>query len=134
MGMKQFFIGVKAIIIDDERGALLLKEQKNSDFVDVPGGRIDDNETFQQTLLREISEELPNVEVQSIEELLGAYRVPKDLKENTGLVLLFYRVRAKIPINLVLSNEHEEYIWVKDKNRIPEGVNEEIRKILIKSL
>lgn len=132
--MKQFFIGVKAIIIDDERGALLLKEQKNSDFVDVPGGRIDDNETFQQTLLREISEELPNVEVQSIEELLGAYRVPKDLKENTGLVLLFYRVRAKIPINLVLSNEHEEYIWVKDKNRIPEGVNEEIRKILIKSL
>lgn len=60
--------------------------------------------------------------------------MPKDLKENTGLVLLFYRVRAKIPINLVLSNEHEEYIWVKDKNRIPEGVNEEIRKILIKSL
>lgn len=128
MAMKKFFVGVKAIIHDPERGVLLLRDPR---IVDVPGGRIDDNESFDETLMREISEELPGTKVISIGELLGTYRVPVDVKDDTGLVLLFFRVEANVPEPVVISDEHEEYMWVKRSEDIPEqGVNEKIREIL----
>ena len=127
MAMKKFFVGVKAII-HDERGVLFLRDPR---MVDLPGGRIDDSESFDQALRREISEELPGTEVISVGELLGASRLSFDIKEDTGLVLLFFRVVAKVPEQIILSDEHEEYIWVKSVKDIPEtGVNDEARRII----
>lgn len=128
MAMKKFYVGVKAIIHDENRGVLLLKDPR---IIDVPGGRIDDDENFEQTLRREISEELPNTTVKSIGELLGTYRVPKDISENTSLVLLFFEVDAVVPDDITLSDEHTGYIWVKSVEDLPEeGLNDEIRRIV----
>ena len=130
--MKKFYVGVKAIIQDPERGILLLIDPR---IVDVPGGRIDDDESFEQTLRREISEELPGTQILSVGELLGAYRVPINVKDDIGLTLLFYRVDATIPEPIVLSDEHTGYIWVKSVNDIPEtGINDEIRRIVVSLL
>ena len=132
MTMKKFYVGVKAIIQDPERGILLLIDPR---IVDVPGGRIDDDESFEQTLRREISEELPGTQILSVGELLGAYRVPINVKDDIGLTLLFYRVDATIPEPIVLSDEHTGYIWVKSVNDIPEtGINDEIRRIVVSLL
>jgi 8-oxo-dGTP pyrophosphatase MutT (NUDIX family) len=131
MGMKTFYVGVKGIVIDEERGALLLhREYKSGDFWDMPGGRMDDDEDFKDTLTRELSEELPGVKVQRIGDLLGAHRVHKDIDGNVSLVLLYFSVTAKLPDPVQLSEEHSGYKWVKTQHDIPEGVNEQVMKIL----
>lgn len=128
MAMKKFYVGIKAIIHDEQRGILLLEDEK---IIDVPGGRIDDAESFEEALRREISEELPGCEVEAVGNLLGSYRVPVDVAEDTGLVLLFYAVRAKVPLEVKISEEHKDYLWVKSYNQLPtDRLNPEIRRIV----
>ena len=50
-----FQIGIKAIIRNAENQILLLK---NKDYWDIPGGRIDQGEDIETTLLRELNEEI----------------------------------------------------------------------------
>jgi len=50
-----FQSGIKAIIRNDENQILLLK---NKDYWDIPGGRIDQGEDIETTLLRELNEEI----------------------------------------------------------------------------
>jgi len=42
--VKKFFIGVKAVIVQSER-ILLLERNCSQPFWEVPGGRVDENET-----------------------------------------------------------------------------------------
>lgn len=109
--MKNFFVGVKAVIVRDGK-VLLLKDSSRPDFWDVPGGRIDDNETLEQTLLRELNEELPSHSNPRIGKLLNAYRIPGSIKDNLGLVLLFYKVDVDFEGEITLSDEHTEYAWL----------------------
>ncbi len=111
MAMKNFFVGVKAVIMRDGK-VLILKDSSRPDFWDVPGGRIDDNETIEQTLLRELSEELPSHTNPKIGELINAYRIPGSIKDDLGLVLLFYRVELDFEGDIALSSEHTEWEWV----------------------
>ena len=50
-----FQIGIKAIIRNDKNQILLLK---NKDYWDIPGGRMDQGEDIETTLLRELNEEI----------------------------------------------------------------------------
>lgn len=129
--MKKFYVGIKGVIEDPERGILLLRrEYKSGDVWDLPGGRIDDNEDFGDTLRRELSEELPGIKDVKIGGLLGAYRVQKDIEDDTSLVLLYYKAEAIVPEPISLSDEHDGYIWVKTVTEIPEGLNKEATKII----
>ncbi len=130
MSMKKFYVGVKGIV-RDKRGILLLhRDYKSGDYWDIPGGRIDNDETFEETLKRELSEELPGCKLISVQKLEGAHRLLKDIENDTSLVLLYFLVDAQLPKEITLSEEHESYIWIKSKDEIPERINPEIRKIL----
>ena len=118
--MKNFFVGVKAVIVKDGK-VLLLKDSSRPDFWDVPGGRIDDNETIEQTLLRELSEELPTHKNPVIGELLNAYRIPGSIKDDLGLVLLFYKVDVDFDGEITLSSEHTEYEWLSMEDALERG-------------
>ena len=132
--MKKFFVGVKGII-RDERGVLLLKRDlKDQNFYDIPGGRIDDTELFEDTLRRELSEELPGTKLVKINKLAGTTRVMRDIAENTGLVLIYFLVEAELPEKIVLSEEHSSYVWVKTVEDIPDAVNEEVKRIITEIL
>ncbi len=127
--MKKFFVGVKAIIYVPGQGVLLLKHEKG--FWDVPGGRIDGDETIQQTLTREVSEELPGATLKSIDKLENAFRLQKDIVDDTSLVLLYYLVEVNLPNEIELSDEHTEYLWVKNRQQIPDlSWNVEVLNIL----
>ena len=126
MAMKQFHVGIKAVIKND-RGVLFIKHARG--YWDFPGGRIDDNEDFKQTLLREINEELPGTEDIDIQEVLGAHRVDDYINDDLGLVLIYYHVMAKVPEPILLSHEHTEYLWVDSKEMIPEDCNSTMREI-----
>jgi 8-oxo-dGTP pyrophosphatase MutT (NUDIX family) len=125
MAMKKFYVGVKAII-REERGVLLVHSKKG--YWDVPGGRIDGDETYEQTLAREISEEIIGAELTRAGKLLSSTRMPFDVDEDTGLVLIFLLAEANVPEKIVLCDEMDDYLWVKTKNDIPiEGLKEDIR-------
>ncbi len=131
MSMKKFYVGVKGIVQDPVRGLLLLhRDYKSGDYWDIPGGRMDGDEDFADTLKRELGEELPGIEVKEVRELLGAFRLPKDIEEGTSLVLLYFRVEATLPDPIILSEEHESYAWVNGLDELPEGLNPGIEKIL----
>lgn len=129
--MKKFHVGVKGIVRDAERGVLLLKrDYKSGDFWDTPGGRIDGDETFAETLNRELGEELPGISNVKIGNLLGAYRLQKDIEDDISLVLLYFEVSADLPDPIVLSDEHDGLIWIKNFDEIPSKINDELKNIL----
>ncbi len=129
--MKTFYVGIKGIVVDERRGALLLhREYKSGDFWDTPGGRVEGDEDFIDTLRRELEEELPGATVQNIGDFLGAHRVQKNIDGDISLVLLYFSVTVVVPEPVVLSEEHDNYLWVKSRADIPDGLNPQLVKIL----
>lgn len=87
-----FQIGIKAIIRNDENQILLLK---NKDYWDIPGGRIDQGEDIETTLLRELNEEI-GVNHIAQKQLWDVVKSVKQLSYGnmmTSLMLIVYRVR-----------------------------------------
>ena len=115
MAEKLFNVGIKAIIVNDNK-VLIMKNTKG--FWEVPGGRIDKTESIEQTLKRELFEELPNIKNIVIHEVLGAFRLNKDIKENVSLVLVFYRVTAEFDGDPELSHEHQELMWASKEEAL----------------
>ena len=58
--MKKFFLGIKAIIVDSGK-VLLLERNFKTPFWEAPGGRIDEGESVEEALIRELKEELPGI-------------------------------------------------------------------------
>lgn len=106
--IKDCHVGVKGLIC--VRDAYLVLQSQNG-YWDIPGGRIDGDETIVETLQRELKEELPEIGAHTIEGVVYAYRLSKNIIDDKGLVLLFHKVIAE-PFEIVLSNEHKDYRWV----------------------
>jgi 8-oxo-dGTP diphosphatase len=118
MSEKLFNVGIKAIIKRDDKVLIVHNTHGYKDgFWEVPGGRMDGNETIEETLSRELHEELSNITTIETHEILFATRVHKDIKDNVSLVLIFYKVTADFEGGEpTLSEEHDEYRWAtKDK-------------------
>lgn len=126
--MKTFFVGVKGFI-RDERGILLIRH--NEGHWDVPGGRMDGNETFEDTLAREIAEEIPGAALTSVNELKGALRLQKDIQGDVSLILLYFLVEARLPKHIRIGDEHSSISWINYRGDIPtEHLNPKIAEIL----
>lgn len=126
--MKAFHVGIKGLIREDQ-GILLLKHR--SGFWDVPGGRIDGDEDFEDTLRRELAEELPGAMLTFVGALQGAHRIHRDIEEGISLVLLYFLIEAKLPKKLVFGDEHHKVLWVKNRGDIPKtDINPGMAKIL----
>ncbi len=114
--MKTFYVGVKGVIVREGK-VLLLRTNSNhenrGDRWEMPGGRIDGDETIEQALSRELKEELPNIQNIQIGEILSANRIDKDIRGKISLVLVFYRVTVEfVGREPKLSEEHLEFKWV----------------------
>jgi 8-oxo-dGTP diphosphatase len=116
--IKQCHVGVKGVVCVDDRCLLLQRKSGDSFHWDIPGGRIDDNETIEETLKRELAEELPSLKNYSVGELLHACRLSHDIEGGTGLILIFYKINAE-PFEVALSEEHQDYRWL-NKTEISE--------------
>ncbi len=131
--IKTFHVGVKAVVYDKAKGVLLLLHENG--FWDTPGGRIDDNESIEETLTREISEELPNAKLHKIKKLESAFRLQKDILPDISLVMLYYIVDVTLPEEVELSPEHTDHRWVKTLDDMPDlSWNPEMITILKKLL
>lgn len=110
MAIQLFNVGVKAAIVKDDK--ILIVKHATKNFWDVPGGRIDDNESIEDTLRRELEEELPHSNLKNIGATLCGYRVPDlTFDDGSSLLLLVLKVDIELPDPLQLSVEHSEAKW-----------------------
>jgi 8-oxo-dGTP diphosphatase len=108
-------VGVKGIVKVADKCLVLKKGTGENAYWDIPDGRIDDDETLEETLSRELSEELPGIINYKVGSVLGAYRLSKDIDDNKALVLIFFSVDAE-DFEVKLSSEHSSFRWVNKEN------------------
>jgi len=116
-----FHFGIKALITNSNGEILLLKinsamlKIQKEPYWDLPGGRIKKGESIEQTLLREIEEEIGINKMENIIEVgivLSNIRIPtKD--SDVGLFLGIYNCKIKNNSVIKLSTEHTEYKWFR---------------------
>lgn len=119
---KKFHIGVKAMIEDELRQILLMKEDVSthslptSEYWDFPGGRMQEGETPLKALRREVKEETGIKELlgepQFLTAVISNHQIQLKNGEIVGLVLMIYKVKIAPRVNISLSHEHLDYGWV----------------------
>lgn len=117
-----FHLGIKALVLDKAGKVLLLKvnpaelhgSNNNNDYWDLPGGRIHRDCDIDETLEREVQEELGVTGV-SIVKPLGMYlsniRIPLQDGSDVGLILSIYECTLPAKAKIELSFEHIAYDW-----------------------
>jgi 8-oxo-dGTP diphosphatase len=101
---KLFHVGIKALI-ENQRGDVLLlyapgwEKAKTKPHWDIPGGRIQEGGSAEETLKREVEEETGIKDVESLEcftSVIANHEIPFE-DRILGLVLMVYKV--KVPAN-----------------------------------
>lgn len=116
--IKDCHVGIKGIVMVNDRCLVLKKKTDSGTYWDIPGGRIDDDENLEATLSRELKEELPSIKNYKIDSIISAYRLSKDIVDSKALILIFFKVIAE-DFNVELSEEHCDYRWIGN-NEVPE--------------
>jgi 8-oxo-dGTP diphosphatase len=113
--IKNCQVGVKGIVKVGDSVLVLKKRNPALAYWDIPGGRIEDAETLEEALRRELSEELPQLTEYTIDDVVSAYRLPFDPEGNVGLVFVFFLVRAQSR-DIGVAPEHEGFEWVDEQS------------------
>ena len=102
---------VVAAIIKKNNQFLIVQRNRNKHLGlkwEFPGGKVHENETFQEALLREIKEEL-NIEI----NIQRKFAEEKYKDEKIDIVLHYYLCSLKS--GTIELNEHEDLAWVEKK-------------------
>jgi 8-oxo-dGTP diphosphatase len=121
MKEKIYHLGVKALIRNQSGEVLLLKvnqkkfkNPKPGSYWDIPGGRVLNGHTIEETLRREVEEETGLTTLESFEPIdtvVSNIEIPLEGEKKAGLVLSIYTCFPRGEINVRLSEEHTEYCW-----------------------
>ena len=128
MSVKPFALSVKVIIRDDEGRILLLKRSMSSKGNpgkwELPGGKVDPGEGFEEALIREVAEET-GLTI-SLSRVAGAAESETNQKRIAYLILEGRLEEGKVR----LSPEHEEFRWVHPPELSAIDVSPQFRPIL----
>ena len=102
---------VAAIIKKDNHFLIVQRNRKKHLGLkwEFPGGKVQENETFEEALLREIKEEL-NITI-NIHEKIAEEKYKDD---KIDIVLYYYLCSLKN--GMMKLNEHENFAWVEKKD------------------
>ena len=81
---------------------------------DFPGGRMNDGESFLQTLTRELQEEIGIENFNNavhFKTILSTHEITLKDGRKLGLVLVIYKVKIDDKTKIVLSDEHNDHRW-----------------------
>lgn len=124
-----------AVIINNNK-VLILQRNKNEDIFpnmwELPSGKKEALETSEKSLLREIKEETGlNVEIiQPISVFDYQIEKPDEIRDSTQINFL---VKAKNKINVILSEEHQNFAWI-NKNEIKKyHISEATHEVIMKA-
>jgi 8-oxo-dGTP pyrophosphatase MutT (NUDIX family) len=123
MESARWAVSVKGVLVWDDSVVLLHNDRGEWEL---PGGRLDENETPEQCVVREIAEEL-GVDARA-ERLLDTW-VYEPLEEHKVLILTFGCSAAR-PLKLVHGDEHDavRLVAIADLDRfvLPAGYRESV--------
>ena len=137
MKTKNFHVGIKALIINNNKVLILQENKKSTTAFSLPGGRIDEGEGIDHALKRELREEL-GIKSYKKGKLLHVFERLDYGKKEASLMIIVYAVEANAS-SIKLSHEHLSYRWVGRKdlsqfNIEGETLNPEIIMVLEKVL
>lgn len=119
MNTDTFHLGIKALVRDATGRVLLLRvntaklQEAKEAYWDLPGGRIEEGQTIEETLRREIEEELGVSEIyitKQIGMVLSNIRIPVG-QGSVGLILGVYSCVLPAGSTIAISDEHDAYDW-----------------------
>jgi len=115
-----YHLGIKGLLTNAAGRILLLKVNPNElhnsqlgEFWDLPGGRVEEGESIEDTLKRELAEEIGATEIYNSKPLgmvLSNLRIPVG-DTTVGLILGVYTCDAGEDLEIKLSDEHTAYQW-----------------------
>ena len=125
MKEKIYHLGIKALIRNPSGEVLLLrvnqekfKNPKPGSYWDIPGGRVLNGHTIEETLRREVEEETGITTLESFEPIdtvVSNIEIPLEGEQKAGLVLSIYNCLLQGEMNVKLSEEHTECSWFSPK-------------------
>lgn len=105
-------VSIKALISQEEKVLLLARHSFEGDlFWDLPGGRLDEGESYPDALKREFAEEINFSGEFEIGEPVGVQLWDDPLWDGPGKFIVYLPVQATIS-EIKLSAEHAAYRWV----------------------
>lgn len=126
---KRFVLSVKSLVLDNEGRCLLLKRSMSSKGNpgkwDLPGGKMDDCECFDEALIREVCEET-GLDI-SMTGLVGS---AESESETRKIVYLIMESRCLSGSQVRLSDEHDEYAWVERRELGSMDVVPQLRSVV----
>lgn len=119
---KLFYVGIKALIRNDQGNILLLLadvsgfEHNAEAYWDLPGGRIEEGDDESSTLKRELREETGITsdfdDETYLHSVISGHQIPvKGTDRLAGLILRIWQVKIPDGSQIILSDEHTEYRW-----------------------
>lgn len=131
MAIGTFHVGVKAVIVNE--GKILLVKHKVRGTWNLPGGRIDTDESIEETLRRELKEELGLRFDVVVGDVVYAFRDPSlTFIEGNGVILVAYAVDLSDGEQLAASDEHSDIAWMSFDDAVTQGsdmVQDIVKKI-----
>ena len=133
--MKQPTVATGVFIFNEKGELLLVKSYKWGNHWVVPGGRVEVGEKIEETVRREIKEEV-NLRISRIKLIQILEEIfPKEFFKKVHFVFFNYICRADKPEKLKLDGrELQEFCWVKPKEALSLNLNSPTRKTLLKIL
>jgi 8-oxo-dGTP diphosphatase len=120
----------KVALIKIENGKILSTKSKGKNKYYIPGGKRENDETDEQTLIREIQEELSvEIIIESI-EYFGTFKAQSD-GAIEGVIVKMTCYKADYIGNLNANNEIDEIKWLNYKDL---DIISEVDKIIFKDL
>jgi len=106
-GNKLIQFGVKALLIRDNKFLAMHRRTSKHAKYELPGGRMEFGETAEETVIREVMEET-GLQITPI-SLVDTWNWMGDTTwQVTGIVYLCTHANGD---SIVLSDEHDEYVW-----------------------
>lgn len=112
--MSIFYVAVHALVRNNENKVLVTKRAKCNDYMplkwDIPGGTVEEGETVEEALIRELKEET-KIDIKPI-KLIYAYSNLSQLPTRQTIQLV-YTCEFRDGAVILNREEHEEYKWVE---------------------
>lgn len=104
---EKIFFSVKTLIVKDGKFLAVYNNKNGQKIWDLPGGRMEFGETAEETLKREILEEL-SIEINPVKVIDTWNYMHNDKCQITGIVYFSEMLTDEI----CLSDEHDGYDWI----------------------
>ena len=112
--MSKKYIEVVGAIIENNQNQILcaLRSEKmsSSGFWEFPGGKVEKGESFSQTIIREIKEEI-NCEITTNQDIFNDITYEYD-----HIIVRLVTIKCQIINGQPFPNEHEKIIWTDKKD------------------